>query len=138
MNFSRRDLRFLLPALAAASGKAQTLPMLSSKTYRFEDLVTKTNPNTKSTAVLEGKTHTGFAIQVHETEVFPGQMPHPPHHHEHEEVTMVREGSLEVTIAGKVSHAGPGSVIFVGSNDEHGWKNIGTTSARYFVIELRG
>lgn len=127
LNFSRRDLRFLLPALAAAGSKAQTPPMLSSKTYRFEDLVTKTNANTKSTAVLEGKTHTGFAIQVHETEVFPGQMPHPPHHHEHEEVTMVREGSLEVTIAGKVSHAGPGSVIFVGSNDEHGWKNIGTT-----------
>jgi hypothetical protein len=29
-------------------------------------------------------------------------------------------------------------VIFVGSNDEHGWKNVGTTPARYFVIELRG
>lgn len=135
MKISRRDLRFLLPALAMGTGNAQTL---SSKTYRFEDLETKTNPNTKSTAVLEGKTHTGFMIQVHETEVFPGQMPHPPHHHEHEEVTMVREGNLEITVAGKVSHAGPGSVIFVGSNDEHGWKNVGTTPARYFVIELRG
>lgn len=138
MNCSRRDLRFLLPVLAAASGKAQTLPLLTSKTYRFEDLVTKTNPNTKSTAVLEGKTHKGFAVQVHETEVAPGQMPHAPHRHEHEEVAMLREGTLEVTIAGKVSQAGPGTVIFVGSNDEHGWRNTGTTPARYFVIELRG
>ena len=54
-------------------------------------------------------------------------MPHPPHHHLHEEMFLVREGTLEATISGKSTRLGPGSVAFVGSNDEHGIRNPGTT-----------
>jgi mannose-6-phosphate isomerase-like protein (cupin superfamily) len=63
-------------------------------------------------------------------------MPHPPHHHPHEEMFLIREGTLEVTINGKSTQLGPGSVGFVGSNDEHGIRNIGTTPTEYFVVAL--
>jgi quercetin dioxygenase-like cupin family protein len=63
-------------------------------------------------------------------------MPHPPHHHLHEEMFLVREGTIEVTISGQSSRLAPGSVAFVGSNDEHGIHNAGPTPAEYFVVAL--
>ena len=49
---------------------------------------------------------------------------------------MLREGTLEITIEGKVSVVGSGSVVYAASNEMHGWKNVGTTHANYFVIAL--
>jgi quercetin dioxygenase-like cupin family protein len=48
----------------------------------------------------------------------------------------IREGTLEVTIVGKIQKLGPGSVAYVASNEEHGWKNVGDTPAHYFVLAL--
>ena len=131
---TRRDLTLLPAALIAATAKAQKPPLeaLSSKTYRFEDLVLKGN----SRAVFDGLTHTGFRIDLHETQLAPGAAPHPPHRHDHEEVIMIRQGTIEVTNEGHVSTVGPGGVIYNGSNDLHGMKNIGDTMAHYFVIAL--
>jgi mannose-6-phosphate isomerase-like protein (cupin superfamily) len=132
VNYSRRDLSLLLPALlAAAEAEAQTGP-LPSKTFAFEDLTLKG----KGRAVLNGKTHKGFGVECHETQLAPGEAPHAPHHHEHVEMFLVREGTMEVTISGKTSRIGPGGVGYVASNEEHGWKNVGTTTAHYFVIAL--
>ena len=118
----------------AATARAQkpapaTLP---SQTYRFEDLVLKGN----SRAVFDGLTHSGFHVDLHETELAPGAAPHAPHRHEHEEMIMIREGTLEIKIEGKVTTAGPGSVVYAASNDLHGWKNVGATKAQYFVLAL--
>lgn len=54
----------------------------------------------------------------------------------HEEAMFIKEGMLEVTIAGKASRIGPGSVVYVNSNDEHGLKNVGDAAATYFVLAL--
>jgi quercetin dioxygenase-like cupin family protein len=131
MSYSRRDLTRLLPALTLTGAAAENRA-LPSKAWRFEDLVLKKN----SRAVLNGETHGGFNVELHETELPPGEAPHPPHHHVHEEMIMIREGTMEVTIAGHVSKIGPGGVGFVASNEEHGWRNVGTTPAHYFVLAL--
>ena len=135
MNYSRRDLTLLLPALAAASASAENA-ILPSKIYPFADLKVKTSGENKSRAVLDGQTHSGFPVEVHMTELPPGGAPHPPHHHEHEEMILVKDGTMEVTISGKSSTLGPGSVAYVASNEEHGWRNAGTTRALYFVVTL--
>lgn len=88
--------------------------------------------------MFQGTTHTGFEVELHETELGPGEAPHPPHHHVQEEMILIREGVMDVTISGKTSRLGPGSVAFVASNEEHGWKNAGETRAHYFVMALRG
>jgi quercetin dioxygenase-like cupin family protein len=128
---TRRDLTLLPAALLAAQAQAQktTLP---SHAYRFEDLVLKGT----SRAVFDGLTHSGFHVDLHETELAPGAAPHAPHRHEHEEIVMLREGTLEIAIEGKVTIVGPGSVVYAASNEMHGWKNVGTTKAQYFVIAL--
>jgi quercetin dioxygenase-like cupin family protein len=53
-----------------------------------------------------------------------------------EEMILIREGTMEVTIAGRSAKLGPGSVAYVASNEEHGWHNAGTTRAHYFVLAI--
>jgi len=48
----------------------------------------------------------------------------------------IREGIIEATISGQATRLGPGSVVFVASNEEHGIRNAGPTPAQYFVIAL--
>ena len=136
MHYSRRDFGLLLPALAAAGVAEAQTPALPSKTYSFDDLPIRTNGLNKTRSVLDGSTHGGYPVEMHITELAPGLAPHPPHHHAHEEMIMIREGTLEVTIAGRSTKLGPGSVAYVASNEEHGWRNVGTTRAQYFVLAL--
>ena len=144
MKLSRRELAGLVPALAAAQSaapqvaapQAKDKPALASKAYRFEDLSVKVNGQNQSRDVFNGKTHSGFPVDMHITALGPGQAPHPSHHHVHEEVLMLQTGMLDVTIEGKVTRLAAGSVIYVNSNEEHGWKNPGAERARYFVMAL--
>jgi len=135
MECSRRDLSFLLPIFAAAKASAQNA-VLSSKTYSFEQLPVEISGANRIRPVLDGETHHGVRIELHETELPPGGAPHPPHHHVQEEMILIREGTMEVTIAGRSTKLGPGSVAYVASNVEHGWHNAGTTRAHYFVLAI--
>jgi mannose-6-phosphate isomerase-like protein (cupin superfamily) len=134
MQPTRRDLSLLLPALMAVP----SIPALPSKCYEFTELPVKKDAKTgnESRQVFDGYTHTGYPIDLHITTLQPGLMPHPPHHHAHEEAMFIKEGTLEFTIAGKTERVGPGSVVYVNSNEEHGLKNVGDLPATYFVLAL--
>jgi quercetin dioxygenase-like cupin family protein len=117
------------PLAAASKG-------MPSQCLRYEDLPVKVNGENRSRDVFKGQTHSGFPIDMHETELAPGKAPHPPHHHVHEELVVLREGTLEVTISGKTTTLGPGGVVYVNSGEQHGWRNAGQTRARYYVMAL--
>ena len=98
MTTSRRDIGLLLAAMNVP-GLAQGIALLPSKMYRHEDLPVKasgTGPN-KSRAILDGKTHTGFRIEIHESELGAGLAPHPPHTHVHEELTRNNDSMFNVS-----------------------------------------
>jgi quercetin dioxygenase-like cupin family protein len=133
MPLSRRDLPLLFPALMAWAAPAARLV---SHAWRYEDLPVKENGPNRSRAILNGATHTGFMIEMHETELAPGLAPHGSHHHVHDELVIVREGTLAVTINGVTTQVGPGSVVYVNSNEEHGLHNAGSTRARYWILTL--
>ena len=114
---------------------------LPSRSFRFEDLQARpsgADGKNRARAMLDGKTHTGYRVEMHQTELAPGMMPHPPHHHVHEELILVWQGMMEVTISDKKVTLGPGSAAYIASNEEHGWRNVGSTQAHYFVLTLRG
>jgi quercetin dioxygenase-like cupin family protein len=140
MTPTRRDLSILLPALIAAV-KVNAEPqkeVLPSACYPFDKLPVKTNATThnETRQVFDGLTHEGYPIDLHVTTLAKGQAPHPPHHHVHEEMIFVQTGMLEVTIKGVGTKIGPGSVAYVHSMEEHGWKNVGDSPSQYFVLAI--
>ena len=76
-------------------------------------------------------------MEIHETSLNPGEIAHPPHQHPEEELTIVRQGTVEVLVNGELKRVGPGSVIFQSSNDLHNLKNVGKDVAIYHAIKWR-
>ena len=107
-----------------------------SKVYLFEELTLHHTDKVDYRPIVDGKTVDGCKFSVHESALPPNQEPHPPHHHTGEEMFLMIDGTLEVTINGKASRITKGGVAFIGSGDEHGIRNVGTVPAKYFVIEL--
>jgi quercetin dioxygenase-like cupin family protein len=141
MSATRRELFAMLPValipviLRPAVSAAQEPPMPSA-TYPFDKLPIRKPNNLQIRDVLKGKLATGESLEVHETTLPPGGMPHPPHRHVHSEMWLIREGTVELIVNGTSNVLGPGSVGFVQSNDEHGIKNAGTSPASYFVVAV--
>jgi len=152
MKYSRREMAFLLPALAAVSasaqGTAQTtaqpaadnsvekLTVIKTKSYIYKDLPVTTNGQNRQRRMFTAKTHTGFKIESHQSDIAPGEVNHPPHQHLREEMMLIREGVMELTISGKPYRLGPGDVGVIGSNEIHNAKNVGTTRAEYFIVNI--
>jgi XRE family transcriptional regulator, regulator of sulfur utilization len=134
MNTTRRALLQAIPMLAASSALAADGPALSSFIKPFSELPVKRNGENESRSILQGVTHSGDQLEVHETTLAPGSSPHPPHRHEHEELLLLMSGTLAVTIEGKTGVIGPGGAAFFHSNELHGARNPGSENAQYFVV----
>jgi mannose-6-phosphate isomerase-like protein (cupin superfamily) len=140
MEVSRRNLCQSLPLLFAplaweAAAQSSNQP-IQSFTLPFDQMQAHAGATSTGRPILNGVTHSGAHLEVHETVLAPGAMPHPPHHHTHEELFLISKGTLEVTIAGKTTTIGPGSAAFIHSNEEHSIRNIGHDPAQYFVVAI--
>jgi mannose-6-phosphate isomerase-like protein (cupin superfamily) len=151
MSMTRRDVLQTLPIASAslltifsalstaqsASAQSPALSVLPSGAWNFDELkVTKSPDGAEFRPLVMGKLATGEILEVHETMLPPGGMPHPAHHHVHSEMWLVREGTVEFNVMGKKKNIGPGGFAFVASNEEHGITNVGKTPAKYFVVAV--
>lgn len=145
-DLNRRDLCVALSAFAAmgsVAAGAQAVVGAGEKTlseseaFPFDKLpVSRSKNGGASRHVTQGVLVTGEYVEMHETTLPPGQMPHPAHKHRHSEFMMIREGTVEFDNDGTKTRLGPGGVIFAASNVMHGLKNVGDTPAQYFVIAI--
>src|SRR6476646_8850973 len=104
MSLTRRDLCAMLPAAllpAIIPSEAADANALPSAMYPFEKLTPHKSETTEIRSVLKGHLATSEALEVHETTLVPGGMPHPPHRHAHSEMWLIREGTVELTVEGK-------------------------------------
>ena len=141
MSATRRELcrmlpAVLFPAMISAEATAAEAKGLPSAMYPFEKLTLRKSDTAEIRDVLKGNLATGESLEVHETTLSSAAMPHPPHRHVHSEMWLIREGTVELTVEGKSTQMGPGSVGFVRSNEEHGIKNVGAVPATYFVVAI--
>ncbi|SFC23174.1 Mannose-6-phosphate isomerase, cupin superfamily [Flagellimonas taeanensis] len=89
--------------------------------------------------VLVSNTETGNQYAIFEENVPPLGGP-PPHTHPDEEVFYILEGEFEF-IKNDLNHpfkALPGSVVHVGSNEVHTFKNVGKTPGKMIVMLTPG
>jgi quercetin dioxygenase-like cupin family protein len=122
------------PAEGAAVAK---LPgKLPSSVFNWDKLEVKKTKNGERREVVNSPTPTCESFECHVTTLNPGEVPHAAHRHPDEEIVIVKEGVMEVTINGVTQRGGPGSIFFYGSNDEHGMKNVGGTMATYHVVRI--
>jgi quercetin dioxygenase-like cupin family protein len=141
-----RDLIIALAAagtaLAAAavaqtqSSQPQAKARITSAVYDWSRIEAHPTSFGSHRSFFDGPTATLENFECHVTTLNPGESPHPAHRHPNEEFVVIREGTLEVTLNGKSQVAGPGSVLFFASNDLHGLRNVGTTSATYHVFSF--
>ena len=143
---NRREACIALSALAAlgtgfsakaATGEKKETVLSRSETFSYDQLPVTALPNGGTMRrVISGTLVTGEYIEVHESVLPPGEMPHSPHRHRNSEILFIREGKLEFLNDGKPEPVGPSGVVFTASNVLHGLKNVGNTPASYFVIAI--
>jgi quercetin dioxygenase-like cupin family protein len=102
----------------------------------WDSLAARTTPVGQTRAVFDNPTPTLEKFEVHVTTLLPGRSSHPVHHHPWEEMLLIKEGKVEVSINGQPHPAGPGYLIFFASHDPHNLTNVGDTPATYYVINF--
>lgn len=146
-------LAVLLLAGAAATALGQTLPttqesiavkysppsdstVLHTTFVQWDSLTVRATVIGQSRAVWDNPTPTLEKFEMHITTLRPQMFSHPVHHHPWEEMILVKEGQVDVSINGQKHRAGPGSLIFYASNDPHNMQNVGDTNTTYYVINF--
>ena len=141
----RRDLFAALSAfgaLGALAGAARaqqstTAEFSVSKVFAYDALpVIKESNGHEMRRVMSGTLPTGEFIEIHESVLPAGKMPHPPHKHPNTEVLFIQSGKLEYIDVDKPIRVGPGDIVFSASNVLHGLSNIGDTPAAYIVVSV--
>ena len=131
------QLAALLVFVAAASSLATLAAqkhVQKSTVYDWSTADTKPNDWGAVRQVMRTPTPTLDELEIHISTLAPGKSPHAPHQHEHEELLIVKEGTLETFQSGATRRVGPGGIIFQASNELHNVTNVGTSPATYFVI----
>lgn len=111
---------------------------IESKVYSFSKAkVEKTSSGEKRQLIDGSSTHLE-SFEIHATTLNPGKAPHDNQvHPDSEELVIVREGKLNVTINNKSKILGPGSVALIMPGDEHELENGGETLATYYIVRYK-
>lgn len=110
---------------------------IQSDVYSWKNLPVAQRETGERRQIADGAGAVNDNIEIHATTLEPGKAPHASHKHPEEELIIVKEGTVKMTINGKSQLLGPGSIAYVMPNDEHGMLNEGTTKATYYVLRYR-
>ncbi len=139
---TRRDLfvALIAVALTLTGVKAMQQPKpanLGSQVFDWKDMVAKPNATGEVRSVVRAPTVTLDELEMHITTLKPGLSSHLPHTHPNEELLIVREGTVEALVDGKLKRVGPGSIVFQASNVPHNITNVGDVPATYHVVNWK-
>jgi XRE family transcriptional regulator, regulator of sulfur utilization len=131
------SLGLLLVSVAAASSigtLAAQQHVQKSTVYAWSAAGAKANDWGAVRQVMRAPTPTLDELEIHVSTLDPGKSPHAPHQHQHEELLIVKDGTLETFQSGATRRVGSGGIIFQASNELHNVTNVGSSPATYYVI----
>lgn len=137
-------LTLVLVALRLGAAEPVALPYappvrakpIGSTFVDWESLSFRPSPVGLYCPILDDPTPALEKLEIHVTRLRPGMSSHSPHRHPWEEILLLKEGRLDVSINGTLQRAGPGSLIFLASNDAHNVTNVGESLATYYVVNF--
>lgn len=109
----------------------------SSEMINWTDVEFKVSAKGGRRNIIRQPTAMLAEFEMHTTTLDEGMKSHDPHTHVEEEIILVRYGQVEEMIDGSPYPAGPGSVIFLGSNVPHGIRNIGDGPCEYYAFKWK-
>jgi quercetin dioxygenase-like cupin family protein len=109
---------------------------LGTTFVNWDSMTAQSTPTGENRPVFDNPTPTLEKLVVHVTTLAPGMSSYAARHHPWEEILVVKEGGLEVSINGRDHHAGPGCMIFIASHDVHTLRNAGEKPATFYAISF--
>jgi quercetin dioxygenase-like cupin family protein len=136
---TRRDVVVAIIACCATFGVVGLAQsdrrLMTSAVFDWEKIAVKETKTGSTRDFFRSPTATLDQLECHVTTVKAGEASHAAHSHPEEELIIVKEGTIESVQNGQTERVGPGSIIFESSNQLHGLRNVGSTTATYYVIK---
>ena len=128
---NRRDLLKLTP-LALLGAEAGTLPngLIDDKNAKLDR-----QPCGDFRIYFDGPTGQLKSLNAGSLLLKPGMSPHPPHQHPEEEIMVVTEGTGEISVEGKITNVGPGSMMYCEGGKLHGIVNTGSAPLLFYFFK---
>lgn len=120
----------------AKPAQSSAKPVLKTAVFDWSQIEAQPTKTGVKRQFFDGSTATLNQLECHATTVNPGEATHAPVAQPHDELIIVKDGTLEAQVDGHAQQFGQGSILFQAANDLHGVKNIGTTPATYYVIKI--
>jgi len=136
---NRRDVLSLIASSSGVLAFAQAAdPALDqSQVFSLKKLkVVSQQDGWETRPTVHGKLPDGEALDIHHSVLPAGHMPHAPHQHKHAELMILLDGEIDFYDKGVTKHMESGDMAFAAPGQLHGWKNVGKTPARYYVIAI--
>lgn len=117
---------------------AQAQKTIQSGVFRWEDHPVNKKSDREGRKIFEGSSPHFSYVEIHATTQFKGAKPSPAHASEDiEEVIIVKEGLMKVTVEGVSQTIGARGVILLMPQQMHSIQNIGDGPLTYYVMRYR-
>ena len=132
-----KTLALLLGFLAIMAFTSDT-EKIESKVYSFSKATVEKTKTGEKRQLMDGETTHFENFEIHTTMLTPGNAPHGSHTHtDLEEIVLVKEGKLKVSINNESKVIGPGSVALLMPGDDHGLENAAEGNTTYYIIRYK-
>lgn len=106
--------------------------------YHWEDFPVKKRTDRESRPIFEGTSPHFEYLEIHATTQMPGAKPSPAHDNKDiEELLIVKEGKMKVTIGDQTAVLGKGGVILILPEEMQTFENVGEDQLTYYVLRYR-
>ena len=111
------------------------LKEVGSGVYKWDELPTKESPERVGRKILEGYSPHFEFLEIHATTQQKGAQPAKPHTQENiEELIIVKEGTMKMTIDGTSEVLKAGSIVIIPPLTEQSMENVGDGPLTYYVL----
>lgn len=106
--------------------------------YKWDNLPIVEGEDRETRHIMEGSSPHFEYLEIHATTQYPGAKPNKPNANKDiEELIIIKEGFMKVTIGGKSKIVGPESVILFLPNEVHSIENVGEGNLTYYIMSYR-